>query len=351
MPGRTFRDALSEADQQLIGRRFWISNPESLPDLLSRIPDTDEVPDIEYRYDETPPKGRSRPFIRCAHCHRQIHWCGNVAKYANGARILLGRNCGEEQFGFIWNQREDSFDERAGRHDLLVRLEDLAKALPLMESFLDRLSKDSSLVVVEGAQRELAEKMPELVSTLRKLIEHGGGSLQLTERIRDVPAELRRDEEQKYAKNPNTKPIYRMVVSSLGLVSGSSFILNHTPLTTAALHLLERCQCLTAQVASLTSKSAGSGAALLDTAEAIFTDTARLLHRIEAPNRFFDLGNLHRIAQWHRKRELGRYSASQEAFSRLNEGASVRLRRRTVDVPLWQSRRHIAQLLKISDVL
>ena len=67
-----------------MARRFWISDPEALSNLLERVPARDEVPEIEYQYDVTPPKGKSRPYVRCAHCFRPIHWKGNVWSTESG---------------------------------------------------------------------------------------------------------------------------------------------------------------------------------------------------------------------------------------------------------------------------
>lgn len=343
-----FRGALSDEDRGLIARRFWISDPEALPNLLDRVPARDEVPEIEYRYDVTPPKGKSRPYVRCAHCFRPIHWKGNVARYADGCRLLLGCDCGEKQFGFRWSGREEHFSDRMSRHDLLMRLEGLETALPLLHSFLVMLSEHPGLDGLISLRDELHTKMPELASLLTRVLHASGGELEITEHIRDVAAEIARDDRQKYAKNPETKPIFISVTKSLGRIAGASFVLEGASPLIDARNLVNACTHLQRRLALVTSRHVLDASPLLEEGEGVVRAADGILNRLEAANKFFGLSNLQTIIQWLRKRmKLTAYTASQAALARLGEVETVRIERRLIAVPEWSSRKRIGDLLGV----
>ncbi|SKA28870.1 hypothetical protein SAMN02745126_04838 [Enhydrobacter aerosaccus] len=343
-----FREGLSDDDRKLMSRRFWISDPEALPNLHLRVPAKEEVPEIEYRYDLTPPKGQSRPYVRCAHCFRPIHWRGNVARYADGSRILLGCDCGEKQFGFRWTDREEAFSHRMSRHDLLVRLEGLEAALPLLHSFLLGLIEHPCLREFTSLRNELDAKMPELVSILTKVLQASGGTLELTERIRDIAAEIARDDRQKYSKNPDTKPIFKRMTKSLGRIEGGAFLLYGGSPSVEARNLADACEHLQAKFGLVGSDTLSEASELLGKAGSIVQAADRLTDRLAAANRFFELANLQTITQWLRKRmQLTAYSVSRMAFARVGATDAVRIERRSIALPRWSSRNKIGELLGI----
>lgn len=348
LAARRFREGLTEEDRKLMARRFWISDPEALPNLHSRVPTKDEVPEIEYRYDLTPPKGQSRPYVRCAHCFRPIHWKGNVARYADGSRILLGCDCGEKQFGFRWSDREEAFSHRMSRHDLLVRLEGLEAALPLLHSFLLGLLEHPSLREFVRLRSELDAKMPELVSILTRTMQASGGALEVIEHIRDIAAELARDDRQKYSTNPDTKPIVKKVTKSLGRIAGGAFLLYGGSPSVEARSLTDACEHLQTRFTLVGSDTLSEAPELLGTAQSIVQAADRLIDRLAAANRFLEIANLQTITQWLRKRmQLTSYTVSRTAFARVGTTNAVRIERRSIVLPTWSSRSKIGELLGI----
>lgn len=343
-----FRAGLSERDRSLLARKFWTSNPEQLPNILPRVPAGDEIPDIEYRYDLTPPKGQSRPFVRCAHCFRAIHWRGMVALYQNGVRVLLGYDCGEKQFGFRWNSREASFSERIARHDLLTQLDNLEAALPLLHKFLLELQQHPVFENYNALRHELNDKMPEFIAHLTKAFQVSGGQLAVTERVRDIAAELARDERQKYSKNPETKPIFKNISKSLGRIAGASFFLTRGVTAAEARQLLGTYKRLESQFLLMGSNATSEGVALLESFSGLVLEVDLLLERLNSANRFFELANLQAIVQWLRKRmELSSYTASSAALIRLGAVNAVRIERRHIALPVWSSRNQVGKLLAI----
>lgn len=343
-----FHARLSDDDRSLLQRNFWISDPESLPGLLPRVPAKDEIPEIEYRYDLTPPVGKTREYVRCAHCFRPIHWRGNVGRYADGSRILLGCDCGEKQFGFMWAGREEFFSDRMSRHDLLVRLEGLEAALPLISSFLATLHEHASLEEFIRLRHELGTKMPELIAILTKALHATGGTLTVTEKVRDVPAELARDDRQKYSKNPETKPIFKTIMKSLGQIAGGPFLLNGGTPKAEIRKLAESCELLQHRFSTVGSDGVPAAAALLEEAQSIVEATDAMMQRLHSANRFLDLANLQSITLWMRKRlQITNYTVSQTALSRLGATDTVRFERRLIVPPTWSSRQRIGDLLAV----
>ena len=74
----------SEPLTSIVERTFEIDDPSQLSGLLERPPDGEEVPEIEYAYDTTPPGGRANghaPHLKCVFPHTARHWRGSIVRW------------------------------------------------------------------------------------------------------------------------------------------------------------------------------------------------------------------------------------------------------------------------------
>lgn len=96
-------------------RIFTIDDPRTLERILDVLPGTAVVPEIEYGYDVTPPKGALRDqstMVACIHCGHPNHWIGLVMKYPDGSRILVGHDCGFNHYGIEFTRQHQLFTEQ-----------------------------------------------------------------------------------------------------------------------------------------------------------------------------------------------------------------------------------------------
>jgi hypothetical protein len=193
--------------------------------------------------------------------------------------------------------------------------------------------------------------MPELVAILTRVLQASGGELEVTERIRDIAAEIARDDRQKYSKNPDTKPIFRRMTKSLGRIEGSALLLYGGSPSVEARSLADACEHLQSRFTLVRSDTLSEATELLGKAQSIVRAADRLMDRLAAANRFFELANLQSITQWLRKRmQLTAYSVSRTAFARVGPADAVRIERRLIVRPRWLSRNKIGELLGIEKV-
>jgi hypothetical protein len=79
-------------------------------------------------------------------------------------------------------------------------------------------------------------------------LQASGGALEVIERIRDIAAEIARDDRQKYSKNPDTKPIVKKVTKSLGRIAGGGSLLYGASPSIEARSLADACDRLRARL-------------------------------------------------------------------------------------------------------
>lgn len=160
-----------------------MNDPAALTGLLADLPKTNGAPTILGQYDES---GSGRPKVRCAVCHRAVHFKGFLVEVPEVGRALLGNKCGKDHFGFDWEKDVQRFEAAADRQRVLVRLQE---AVPFIEPLIDLAPH-----MLAGAKR-----VDQFISDLRgtgkfaqllvKAVRDHGGGLMVTVRERNREAE------------------------------------------------------------------------------------------------------------------------------------------------------------------
>jgi len=146
-------DFLAPEDRELQSRTFDIDDPSTLEGLLDHPPDTDEVPEIEFTYDVTPPGGRKAghaPHLQCVFPHPARHWKGYVVRWKSGTRARLGGTCGADHFGFDFNHVEQRFESARSRKGDLQKFIALRTLLPEVVAELRALPRHQSVLTYDA---------------------------------------------------------------------------------------------------------------------------------------------------------------------------------------------------------
>jgi len=156
---------LAPDDRDLLSRKFDIDDPSTLAGLLDHPPDTNEVPEIEFTYDVTPPGGRKAghaPHLECVFRHSARHWKGYIVRWKSGARARLGGTCGAEHFGFVFDDIEQRFKSARSRKGDLKKFIALRALLPEVVSELRALPQHQSIIAYDAYRQDLRTDFPEL---------------------------------------------------------------------------------------------------------------------------------------------------------------------------------------------
>nr|WP_294507039.1 hypothetical protein [uncultured Rhodopila sp.] len=200
-------------DEDLRTKVFRCDDPEGLDRLLGEPVKDGDTPEIEFQYDVTPKVGVERPYIRCAHCGYPNHWRGFVMQHASGARILVGKDCGESLYGasFVRNARD--FDQLATRQIQLARLEEVMRAFGPFLGYLAALAHHESVDQVRRLLSDMEAGANTLLRQLQAAARHNSGGLTVVERQRDLAAEAKRTSDK-------GKPIYVDQTREVGRLAG-----------------------------------------------------------------------------------------------------------------------------------
>jgi hypothetical protein len=185
-------------------RAFDTPDPEGLPNLNEKLPEGVLVKNILYRYDVTPEGGMRnldrRPYIHCAHCQGAHHWRGFVIEIENGTLALLGKNCGEDQFGIDFRRVERDFNVARSRQADLRRVIEIRALLPAFESDLEVLRRSGAMRAFDTYMLGL-RRFGRLPRALQRMAEKNDGLLTCTSFRRDREAEARRAEKLPQSKH------------------------------------------------------------------------------------------------------------------------------------------------------
>jgi hypothetical protein len=165
-------DFIAPKDRVLLDRQFEIGDPSQLPGLLDSPPDTDEVPEIEYAYDVTPPGGRSKghaPSLKCVFPHSARHWRGFIVRWMNGNRARMGRDCGVDHLGFDFKAEVDRFESARSRQRDLKLFIALRSLLPDVVAELRALPRDPVVLDYDRLRREFGAAFPSLRTALGEI--------------------------------------------------------------------------------------------------------------------------------------------------------------------------------------
>ncbi len=171
-------------DGELLNREFWTQDPQSLSGLIDHLPNSTEVPIIEFQYDltRTPPEESIK--VKCVHCKvsQPNHSKGFVLKLPNsGERFLIGHVCGKLHYSAKFEQVSREFKDHQKRSLQLRRLERIQVAFPQFLESLDVICKHPTFATYD----ELNTMLIYDFSDLQHALALSSGELKIPVKVRD----------------------------------------------------------------------------------------------------------------------------------------------------------------------
>jgi hypothetical protein len=206
------------SDHEVMKRQIDVADPESLPNLLAEEPLIDEIPEIEFEYDTLLTGGKK---LRCVHCKKTArnHNRGFVLQYADGRRMLIGKDCGQKLYGAEWGGIEHDFKAIKSRRALLEQRQAIltarAQAIPLIE----QIAGAPCWEFYWKHRRSFVHAFPDLAGSLGQIVNRNDGALMAEQRVRDELGEA----EYKERTGRDRQPLFKNVQVEVGRVSGKAF--------------------------------------------------------------------------------------------------------------------------------
>lgn len=142
-------------DNQLLDVELTADDPESLDGMVYTLPEGDEEPYLEYKYDL---KGSGREMLRCVHCN-QAHFLGYVMR--KGAhRIFVGHICGKNIYGENFEHYTADFNAALNRQDALRRVRDIKTATVGFGQWLEKVQRSEVFKHFAQVRGRFREHMP-----------------------------------------------------------------------------------------------------------------------------------------------------------------------------------------------
>lgn len=312
-------------DQQLLGATFEALDPAALQDLLEELPGNDEIPSVEFAYDT---KHRTGLKIRCVHCRYPNHFCGFVLKFSNGARILVGKDCGKKIYGVDFTHMQKEFESAKDRAYYLRRRHTILSSAAGFLHALDQLVAHASLKQFREIRRSYMREMPQLARMTFEACTNGEGGMFVDEKVRDLEAEAKREEQAEIAQQRldkisktekrklnklKARPIYRVIPKRIGTIKGLPFFRTGESPPNERFGILRRE--LSALIASLEIESLSTPRLIslqADLSKRI-SEVLAVFDSLASLPDAFEVGNLLLIAQWATARATDGSSYSAES--------------------------------------
>ncbi len=307
----------SLSDDQLLTTAFRTDDPARLPGIVQILPNTSDMPVVEFAYNTA---GAGIGKVRCIHCKYDNHNRGFVLKFDNGTRMLVGKDCGKKIYGADFDAIEKDFNAARDRADFLkMRLALIAHSSTL-KTALANLASHPSIAMFAEARRDFNRAMAGVAASLASAAMTQSGALFVEDRVRDFEAEVKREEKQellqaqidKFSKTEIKKlrstgalpsgarklrPIYKQVSRQIGTLAGLRFFeLREMPAPTieslnkrvwSSLSALETQRMSNVQLGRFFREFHG-----------MIDDILAVIDRLAAPLDAFEQRNLDLIAQW-----------------------------------------------------
>lgn len=311
-------------------RIFTVDDPRTLDGVLSIVPGEAPVPEMEFSYDISPPKGSIRDestMATCVHCRHPNHWHGFVMRFPDGSRILVGKDCGFKLYGAEFNEKHRSFKSARATSLRLSRIRTIDAQVDKSLGELWALAQAPALIAVLTVRKQLRDRMPALARALGA-VATSGGMLSYEVQVDDVIGQLRdesleEDPDQKKAETDGEKkkPRTRTETRNHGSLKGAMlFRTEQSPASVieeqqAKLRAFWRPDRKSgtptplekAEIKTLSETKAGTLVADTRRAVEVAEEMIGLGHALAA---FFERDNLVRIVRWTRDRPdlRGRYA-------------------------------------------
>lgn len=282
--------------------------------------------------------------VACAYCRNPDfpnHRNGYVMLYADGARVLIGKDCGAEHFG----QREfrrmmENIKAQNDRRSLLLRRTACIEAMPRLVSTFEHFLSGSLVTTYRSLQRQMRDGFPRISSALNHAVAAYGGELHHFVPVPDQDAmsarEEKREREAKSAGRPyvpDRTPIWKEEERRFGTIRFGDFFRDTEGASAVLLRLAGRLRDLQIKLPSLSSTMDLQRffRELRDT----IRDIEAQLDRIDRIPVSLSAENLKLIADWARTMDLpGKYASGPNHL--VHDGADGNSCR--LDVPLSLSK-------------
>lgn len=143
------------SDDQLLAAELTTDDPEGLDNVVYKLPEGDEEPYVEYKYDL---RGSDRQMLRCVHGNHP-HLAGFVMRKANH-RFFVGHICGERIYGENFEQYTADFDAAVNRQDALKRTQEAKRATRPVTEWLDGVSQSEVFECYSLVRERMREQLP-----------------------------------------------------------------------------------------------------------------------------------------------------------------------------------------------
>jgi len=206
-----------KSDSEILKTTFRHADPEALPDLLAALRAGDEVPELEFEYDT---RGTGVGMVRCRHCkkHAANHNVGFVLRYQDGSRILVGKNCGEKEYGQAFTYRAKHFRSAMKRSELLRRKLGLVAVRKELVAVLDDIKAYEGWLIYRESKRAFWQGMNHLLDLVTSVLRRDG-VLTVERTHRDTEAEA-----LFWTRNRKVSPpILRTIATDIGVLAGGDF--------------------------------------------------------------------------------------------------------------------------------
>lgn len=301
---------------QLVETDFQHDDPESLPNMLAQMPETEEVPHIEFTYDT---RGSGVGKVRCRHCRKVSanHFRGFVLKYSDGRRVLFGKDCGAKQFGETFNRHEAQFNAARKLGEHLKR-----KALVMARrrdaiDILDQIEGYQGWHHYSEAKRSFRHGMWFAVSALVASIQRTDGRLFVKEEVRDLEAEERLA--ARSAKN--TQRRYKEIEREIGTLAGQSFFASGELPDRIVPDLVTRFKAATFHIDDI--ERVHELGLVFRGLETIVDDLEAQAARVDDMWAAMSEPNLHLLAEWLYLHEHGRFRTQEGVMGRYDAAGQI----------------------------
>lgn len=273
--------ALRWTDKELRERSLSMSDPWSQERIVQTIPPGATLIGVENTYSLP----HNQPKVRCAFCHRAIHWSGWTALLDSGDRVLLGKKCGGDAFG-SWDDAMSELEATRSRQFSLRRLDHLNGVASRVRAELPAWK--SAARMSRRLLTQIEDGSPELFAALSGASRIG--ELRIYQRV-----------QTRAVNNTGQMKLgFRIDVVPLGPCPGSDWLTSREPLSQIAaleIALADVEAALRAGTDHISSKKLFALRAAVDTAVSGMTRVLAGLHDVES---FFSVPNLALIVRWSR---------------------------------------------------
>src|SRR5579872_1668363 len=150
---RRYWESLS--DQQLLGVELTTNDPESLEGVVYELPDGDEGPYVEYKYDL---RGSDREMLRCVHGNHP-HLAGFVVRKGE-SRFFVGHICGNHIYGEDFEKYTADFNAAVNRQETLRKRREIEKETKPFMAWLEQVSRSDVFKHYNSVRRQIAQHLP-----------------------------------------------------------------------------------------------------------------------------------------------------------------------------------------------